>query len=368
MQIRGLQMINELLRKLIEKDGSDLHLKVGNKPVIRISGELVRIEEEPVLNQEAMINFVKEMVTNKKRQEELDEELSTDFSYSAPGLGRFRVNVSIARGSFVIVIRAIPFEIPSIEALKLPQILKDIAKNQNGIILVTGATGSGKSTTVASILDYINMNYTKNVISFEEPIEYLHRDKQCLISQKEIPDDVKDYRTALKYVLRQDPDIIFLGELRDQQTIEAAIKASETGHLVISTLHTVSATKTISRILDFYPPEKTKSLRFQLAENIRAVVSQRLLRTTDGGKRVIVEVMLNTGTIQELITTDEGMRRIPEIIKKSEQLGMQNFDTEILKLFKAGIIDFDTAYDASTVKTEIEMARMGISSGIEGMF
>lgn len=361
-------MINGLLKKLIEKDGSDLHLKVGNKPIVRINGELVRLEEESVLNQESMINFVKEMVTNKKRQEELDDELSTDFSYSAPGLGRFRVNVSIARGSFVIVIRAIPFEIPSLEELKLPLILKEISKNQNGIILVTGATGSGKSTTVASMLDYINQNYTRNIITFEEPIEYLHRDKQCIMSQKEIPDDVKDYKTALKYVLRQDPDIIFLGELRDQQTIEAAIKASETGHLVISTLHTVNATKSISRILDFYPSEKAKSLRFQLAENIRAVISQRLLKTIEGSKRVIVEVMLNTGTIQELIITEEGMRRVPEMIKKSEQLGMQNFDNEILKLYKAGIIDFDTAYDASTVKTEIEMARMGITSGIDGLF
>lgn len=357
-------MIDKLLKILIEKEGSDLHLKVGNKPIIRINGELQRVEEEASLTQESMINYVKEMVTNKKRQAELDEELSTDFSYSAPGLGRFRANVSIARGSFVIVVRAIPFEIPSLEKLKLPQILKEIAKNQNGIVLVTGATGSGKSTTVASILDYINQNYTKNIISFEEPIEYLHRDKQCIISQKEIPDDIKDYKTALKYVLRQDPDIIFLGELRDQQTIEAAIKASETGHLVISTLHTVSAAKSIARILDFYPPEKIKSLRYQLAENIRAVVSQRLLKTVDGGKRVAVEVMLNTGTIQELITTEEGMRRIPDIIKKSTQLGMQYFDGEILKLYKDGIISFDTAYEASTVKTEIEMSKSGITSGI----
>jgi len=360
-------MIAILLKQLVEKKGSDLHLKVGNKPIIRVNGELERLDNEPPLSQEAMINFVKEMVTNKKRQEELDDELSTDFSYSVPGLGRFRVNVSIARGSFVIVIRAIPFEIPSIEELKLPQVLKDISKHQNGIILVTGATGSGKSTTVASMLDYINQNFTKNIISFEEPIEYLHRDKKCIINQKEIPDDVKDYRTALKYVLRQDPDIIFLGELRDQGTIEAAIKASETGHLVISTLHTINASKSISRILDFFPPEKSKSLRFQLAENIRAIVSQRLLKTIDGGKRVVAEVLINTGTMQELISTEEGMRRIPEIVKKSEQLGMQSFDSETLKLYRAGIIDFETAYNASTVKTEIEMARSGITSGTDNL-
>lgn len=361
-------MIDFLLKKLIEKKGSDLHLKVGNKPIIRVSGELQKLEEEAILTRDMVISYVKEMVTNKKRQMELDEELSTDFSYSAPGLGRFRVNVSLARGSFVIVMRAIPFEIPTIEQLKLPKILEDISKNQNGIILVTGATGSGKSTTVASMIDYINKNFTKNIISFEEPIEYLHRDKHCIIAQKEIPDDIRDYKTALKYVLRQDPDIIFLGELRDQETIEAAVKASETGHLVISTIHTVNATKTISRILDFFPPEKEKSLRYQLAENIRAVISQRLLKTVDGGKRVIVEVMLNTGTVQELIGTEEGMRRIPEIIKKSAQMGMQNFDTEILKLFREGIIDYETAYNASTVKTEIEMARIGITSEIPNMY
>lgn len=360
-------MIELLLKKLLQKKGSDLHLKVGNKPIIRVNGELERLEDEEPLRQDIMIGYVKQLVTNRKRQLELDDELSTDFSYSVATLGRFRVNVSISRGSFVIVIRAIPFEIPTIEDLKLPQILKKLTKHQNGIILVTGATGSGKSTTVASMLDYINTNSMRNIITFEEPIEYLHRDKNSILSQKEIPDDVKDYTTALKYVLRQDPDIIFLGELRDQQTIEAAIKASETGHLVISTLHTISATKTITRILDFFPPERSKSLRYQLSENIRAVVSQRLLKTVDNSKRVVCEVLLNTGTVQELLVTEEGMRRIPEILKKSEQLGMQSFDTEILKLYRSGLIDFETAYEACTVKTDIEMSRMGINSGSDNI-
>ncbi len=355
--------IDKWLKVLIEENGSDLHLKVGNNPIIRVNGELRRLENEAVLYQENLVEIVEELIPNEKREKELVEELSTDFSHSISGLGRFRINISYTRGSYLLVARAIPFDIPTIEELKLPEVLKTISKEKNGIILVTGATGSGKSTTVAAMLNYINETYGKNIISFEEPIEYLHKDKKSIISQKEIPDDIKDYKSALKYVLRQDPDIIFMGELRDQETIEAAIKASETGHLVISTLHTITAVKTITRILDYFPAHRTKSLRYQLAENIRAVVSQRLLKTNNEGKRVVTEIMLNTGTVAELISTEEGMRKIPEIIKKSESLGMRNFDNEILKLYKDDIIDFDTAYEASTVKTEIELAKSGISSG-----
>ncbi len=355
--------IDKWLNILMEKKGSDLHLKVGNTPIIRINGQLKRVEEETKLYQEDLIKIVEELIPNEKRKKELAEELSTDFSYSISGLGRFRINISYTRGSYLLVVRAIPFDIPTIEELKLPEVLKNIAREKNGIILVTGATGSGKSTTVAAMLNYINETYGKNIISFEEPIEYLHKDKKSIISQKEIPDDIRDYKSALKYVLRQDPDIIFMGELRDQETIEAAIKASETGHLVISTLHTITAVKTITRILDYFPSHRTKSLRYQLAENIRAVISQRLLETIDEGKRVVTEVMLNTGTIAELITTEEGMRKIPEIIKKSENLGMKNFDSEILKLYKEEIVDFETAYEASTIKTDIELAKSGISNG-----
>lgn len=357
-------MVDRWLKLLIDLNASDLHLKVGNKPIIRLNGELKRVEEEEKLFQEDLVKIVEELIPNEKRRNELEEDLSTDFSYSIAGVGRFRINISLTRGSYLIVARAIPFEVPTIEGLKLPEVLKEISKAQNGIILVTGATGSGKSTTVAAILNYINEHYSKNIISFEEPIEYLHKDKKSIVSQKEIPDDIKNYKSALKYVLRQDPDIIFMGELRDQDTIEAAIKASETGHLVISTLHTVTATKTITRILDYYPSHRAQSLRYQLAENIRAVISQRLLKTLQGGKRVATEIMINTGTVAELMITEEGMRKIPEIIKKSESIGMKNFDKEILKLYKDGIIDYETAHNASTIKTDLEMAKSGITSGV----
>lgn len=362
-------MIEKWLEKLVEKNGSDLHLKVGNNPIIRVSGELQRLESEERLNVETLNSIVEEILPNEKRKIELKEELSTDFSHSIAGLGRFRINISLTRGSYLIVARAVPFEVPSIDQLKLPEVLKKIAREKNGIILVTGATGSGKSTSVAAMLDYINSNMNKNIISFEEPIEYLHKDKKSIISQKEIPDDIRDYNSALKYVLRQDPDIIFMGELRDKNTIEAALKASETGHLVISTLHTVTAVKSINRILDYFERDKAKSIRNQLSENLRAVISQRLLKTIDGDKRVVTEIMLNTGTISELLSSEEGMIKIPEIIKKSESLGMKNFDTEILKLYQDGIIDYETAYESSTTKTNLELAKSGIGSGMaEGIF
>jgi len=362
-------MIDKFLQILIEKNASDLHLKVGNKPIIRLNGSLEKLENEEILTVEVMADIIDKIIPNEKRKNELKEELSTDFSYSLSGLGRFRINISLTRGSYLLVARAVPFHVPTIDELKLPEILKKIAGEKNGIVLVTGATGSGKSTTVAAIIDYINSTYNKNIISFEEPIEYLHKDKKSIISQKEIPDDIKDYKSALKYVLRQDPDIIFMGELRDKETIEAALKASETGHLVISTLHTVTAVKSVNRILDYFDADRAKSIRNQLSENVRAIVSQRLMKTVAEGKRVITEIMINTGTISELLQTEEGMRKIPEIIKKSESLGMKNFDSEILKLYKENIIDYETAYENSTIKTELEMAKSGITSGLgSGMY
>lgn len=359
-----MYVIDKFLNILIERKASDLHLKVGNKAIIRLNGSLEKLESEEILTIEAMNKIVESIIPNERRRQELKEELSTDFSYSISGIGRFRINISLTRGSYLIVARAVPFQVPSIEELKLPEILKKIAAEKNGIILVTGATGSGKSTTVAAIIDYINSNYNKNIISFEEPIEYLHKDKKSIISQKEIPDDIKNYSSALKYVLRQDPDIIFMGELRDKETIEAALKASETGHLVISTLHTVNAVKSITRILDYFDSNRVKSIRNQLAENLRGIISQRLMKSIDGDKRVISEIMLNSSTISELLITEEGMRKIPDIIKKSHSLGMKNFDSEILKLYKENIIDYETAYENSTIKTELEMARSGITSGL----
>lgn len=361
-------MIRKLLEILVDHNGSDLHLKAGNKPIIRVNGELYKLEDEPRLFANDIEDCVETVLENDDRRKDLKENLSCDFSYSVNGVGRFRINISRSRGSYMLVARAIPFGVPSIDELNLPGVLKEIAKERNGIILVTGATGSGKSTTVAALLDYINTNYKKNIISFEEPIEFLHRDKQSMVNQKEVPDDIRNYADALKYVLRQDPDIIFIGELRDAETIEAAMKASETGHLVISTLHTINAQKTISRLLDYYPADKAKALRYQLSENLRAVVSQRMLKTVDSNKQVAMEIMINTSTIAELLLTEEGMEKIPEIITKNETMGMQTFDREILRLYQQGTISYEVAHEASSVKTMIDMAKNGIVSDFSSFY
>lgn len=355
-------MIDKYLKYLVEEKGSDLHLKVGNKPIIRKNSELIDMDSAERIMPDEMKEIVNDLFDDEARNK-FNEDLNYDFSYSVPGFGRFRINVSLARGSYMLVARMIPFEIPTIEALKLPDILRDIVKEKNGIILVTGATGSGKSSTVASMISHINSTVRKNIITFEDPIEFLFKDNQSIISQKEIPNDIKDFNHALKYVLRQDPDIIFLGELRDKDTVETALKAAETGHLVISTLHTVNAPKTLSRILDFFPADRHKQLRHQLSDNLKAVVSQRLVKTTDEGKRVIMEIMRATSTIRELMLTEEGVMKIPSIIKEGKQVyGMQTFDQNIVEFYQAGIISYETAYENATIKTEIEMLKAGLVS------
>jgi twitching motility protein PilT len=347
-------------KKLVELKGSDLHLKVGIKPVIRVNGELVYLEGERI-KQSDMEELIAPLM-NPKREKELKEELTTDFAFAVPGLARFRVNLSYQRGSYMMVMRLISNDSPNIDELNLPSSLKEIVDAKNGLILVTGATGSGKSTTVAAMINFINSNYTKNIITIEDPIEYLFKDQSCIVAQKEIGSDVVSFKSALKYVLRQDPDVIFLGELRDAETMEAAIKASETGHLVISTLHTINAYQTISRIIDFFPEERHKQIRYQLSENIRGIISQRLVPTVDDSRRAANEVMINSPTIRELILTPEGTAEIPKYIADGKDSnGMQTFDQALIGLFNDGIITYETALKFATVKKDIELLRRGVS-------
>ncbi len=353
--------INDYLRYLVENGGSDLHIKAGNHPIIRKDGELLKIDGREKMTAVEMEEIVKPLMSESVKRD-LVEKLGSDFSYSIHGVARFRMNLSTQRGSYMLVARIIPSNIPDIDEMKLPSVLKEIVKERNGIILVTGATGSGKSTTVASMINYVNKNFSKNIITFEDPIEFLYRDEKSIVSQKEIPNDILDFTSALRYVLRQDPDVIFIGELRDKETVEAALKASETGHLVISTLHTINASQTISRVVDFFPQEKHKQIKFQLSENIRGVISQRLLPKKEGGRVAALEIMINTPTIKELIQTNEGVVQIPKYIEEGREIyKSQSFDQNIRDLYMAGLIDYETALEYATVKKNIEFLKNGIS-------
>ncbi|BDU49799.1 type IV pilus twitching motility protein PilT [Haliovirga abyssi] len=355
-------MIEQLLKELTEKKGSDLHVKVGSRPMIRIDGELQPINGVEVILPKDMEIMERELLDERKR-EKFRKNKNIDFSYAIPALGRYRINMFMQRGTIAVAIRRILQNIQSLEKLGLPDVLKEVIKEKRGLILITGAAGNGKSTTVAAMIEYINENLTRNIITLEDPIEYLFKDKKSLISQREIPSDIENYNQALKYIIRQDPDIIYIGELRDKETLEAAFKAAETGHLVISTVHTVNASQTITRILDYFPKELQQRIRNQLSSNLLMVTSQRLLPKKQGKGRVAaIEVMRTTPTIKDLILTVDGYKKIPEAMKlgKKED-GMKTFDQSIEKLYTNGEIEYETALSAATVKKDIQLLKRGIN-------
>lgn len=355
-------MLEKYFRYVVEKKGSDIHLKSGNYPLVRIDGELEKIENSTIITDEDILELEREMLTADKKQL-FDTRKNLDFSYTLDGVGRFRIDCFKQKGKTAIAARRIEDAVKNIEELGLPDVLKEILLESRGLILVTGATGSGKSTTVSAMLEYINSNYVRNIITLEDPIEYLFKEKKSYISQREIPDDVSSYSDALKFIMRQDPDIIFIGELRDKETIEAALKASETGHLVIATLHTVNAAQTVSRIIDYFPQEQHKQIRYQLSDNLKAVVSQRLLAIKGSSGRIpAVEIMRSSPTIRELLLTIEGNKEIPEAIRNGKAIHkMQTFDQSIADLFLKGMITYEVAIEAATVKREIELLKGGIS-------
>lgn len=357
-------LAEQYLKYVKDNNGSDLIIKVGNKPMVRLNGQLEPIRGSDKIMPEHVKMIEAEILTSDQIQK-FRERNNLDLSYSLAGIGRFRVNAFVQRGSTAFAFRRIEENIPQLDVLGMPDVLREIIKEKRGLVLVTGATGNGKSTTVAAMLDYINENSVKNIITLEDPIEFLFRDKMSLVSQREIPNDIESYQTALRYILRQNPDIIFIGELRDLETIEAALKAAETGHLVISTLHTVNASQTITRIIDFYEQAQQKQIRYQLSSNLKAVISQRLLTSRDGKKRVAaVEVMRDTPTIRELILTPEGTSNIMDAIKSGREIyKMQSFDQSISDLYLRGQISYETAVEAATVKKDIELLKGGISYG-----
>lgn len=355
--------INDLLKIATDKGASDLHLKVGSHPVLRISGELVPLVDLKRLMQEDTIAMAFSIMSNRQKQK-FKDHLEIDIAYSVPGLGRFRCNIFQQRGTVGLVLRVIPVKILTVRELNLPVVLEKISMEQRGLVLCTGTTGSGKSTTLAAMIDYINAHRKAHIITIEDPIEFLHRDKKSLINQREVEVDTKSFSGALRSALREDPDVILVGEMRDYETIETAITAAETGHLVLSTLHTLDATETINRIISVFPPHQQKQIRLQLSGVLKAVISLRLMPRSDGLGRVpATEVLVSTALIRDYIINKEKTRLIPDAIAQGlSQYGMQTFDQSLYNLLKKQMITYEEAMLHATNPEEFKLRLQGISS------
>ena len=355
--------VNDLLKIATDRRASDLHLKVGSYPVIRVSGHLMALTELSRLSQEDTIAMAFSIMSGRQKQK-FKDHFEIDLAYSVPGLGRFRVNIFQQRGTVGLVLRVIPMQIRTIDELMLPPVLKKIAEEERGLVLVTGTTGSGKSTSLAALIDYVNRTRTAHVMTVEDPIEFLHRDQRSIINQREVTVDTRSFAQALRSALRQDPDVILVGEMRDFETIETGLLAAETGHLVLSTLHTLDATETINRIIAVFPPHQQKQVRLQLAAVLKAVISQRLIPRADGnGRAPAVEVMISTAFIRDCIVDKEKTHLINSAIAAgTSQYGMQTFDQSIFGLFKQGLVSYEEALRWASNVDEFKLKVQGIST------
>ncbi|MGH2713070.1 MAG: type IV pilus twitching motility protein PilT [Thermoleophilaceae bacterium] len=341
--------IDAALMRVIETEGSDLHLKVPSSPIIRRHGKLEPIADSEPLRPDDTERTLFHMLTDETKLESFRGEREVDFSYSLPGVARFRVNAFVQRGSVSIVCRAIPFQIKTAEELMLPPVIDRIADEERGLILLTGTTGSGKSTTLAAMINHINTNYSKHIVTIEDPVEFLHRDKLSIINQREVGEDTASFARALRRVLRQDPDVILIGEMRDEETVRTALSAAETGHLVLSTIHTVDAAESVNRIIDFFPQAEQRQARAMLAGTLKAVVSQRLVPTPDKHGRVATcEILRMTGRVRDMILNSDETGRLPEVIYEGTYYGMQTFDQALLAHVQAGRVAMDDALTAAT--------------------
>jgi twitching motility protein PilT len=341
--------LHAALHHLVESGGSDLHLKAGGPPLARIDGELQPIPGSDRLTGEETLAAVHQMLTDRARLEEFDTEREVDFSYEITGLARFRVNAFFQRGQVSLVCRAIPVKIHTLEELSLPPVIRELAEEERGIILLTGTTGSGKSTTLAAMINHINATMSKHIVTIEDPIEFLHSDKRSLINQREIGADTMSFQRALRRVLRQDPDVILIGEMRDEETVHTALSAAETGHLVLSTIHTMDAGESINRMIDFFPPHMHNQVRAMLAGTLRGVVSQRLVPAAGGSGRVAAcEVLRMTGRVRDMVMDPELTGQLSEAIADGTYYGMQTFDQALFEHVKAGRVDLDAAMTASS--------------------
>ena len=354
--------IDELLHLLVEREASDLHLRVGEPPVMRIHGSLTRLDMPALLDRD-MYDLI-HPVMNTDKEVRFQQMLELDTSYSVPGLARFRVNIFRQQSHIGAVMRVIPFNIKTIDDLGMPQVAKEIAMLPRGLVLVTGPTGSGKSTSLAAMIDLINETRPGHVVTIEDPIEYVHRDKQCAVNQREVGTDTHSFAAALKHVMRQNPDVILVGEMRDLETIQLAITAAETGHLVFATLHTTDASQTIDRIIDVFEPDAQQQVRMQLATVLQAVISQTLLMKKTGvGRMAAFEVMVCTSAIRTLIREGK-THQINTDIQTGHQYGMQTLDNSLLDLVKRNLVDYEDAYakTSNPLDFQIRAERAGIST------
>jgi twitching motility protein PilT len=355
--------INDLLRIAVERGASDLHLKVGAFPMMRVRGVLAPVNEERKLDHEDVV-AMSAAIMSASQAEKFVASQEVDLAYSVAGLGRFRCNIFQQRGTVGMVLRVIPMQIRTIEELDLPPVLKKICEEERGLVLVTGTTGSGKSTTLAAMVDYINRTRSAHVMTVEDPIEFLHRDNLSMVNQREVAVDTHSFAQALRSALRQDPDVILVGEMRDFETIETGLLAAETGHLVFSTLHTLDAAETINRIIAVFPPHQQKQIRLQLASVLKAVISQRLIPRVDGaGRAPAVEVMISTPFIREAIVDKDKTHQIPGAIAAgTSQYGMQTFDQSIFGHFQRGAISYEEALRWASNVDEFKLRIQGISN------
>ena len=348
--------MEKIIKAAVDRGASDMHIKAGDVFRARIHGKLVPLTKQ-VLTPEQTRAIALHLMSNEDDKAVLDKLKDYDCSWAAPGIGRFRVNIMKQRGSFMIVMRVIPFEVPTFEKLRLPLAMAGVAKAERGMILVTGVTGSGKSSTMAALINYINKNENRHILTLENPIEFLHQDINSSVTQREIGSDTLDFKMGLRAALRQDPDVVMIGEMRDAETIDTAMKAAETGHLLISTLHTPDAQSTILRIMAMFPPEEQEVVRIRLAESLHAVISQRLLKRADGqGRAVAAEIMLCTPAVKDMIADGKRIGEIRDYIADGrEQYGTQTFDQHLMDLVRDKEVSFETARAAATNPSDFEL-------------
>jgi twitching motility protein PilT len=342
MQTRMFEL-QEALEYVVRQEASDLHLKVPSRPVVRVHGQLTPIEHYEPVTAEDTKRVLHHMI-NEKQIAEFESENELDFAYSVPGLARFRVNAFLQRGSVSIALRVIPYSVRTVGELGLPAAISDLADEERGLILLTGTTGSGKSTTLAAIIDHINETKARHIVTIEDPIEYLHGDRNSIVNQREVGMDTASFKRAMRRVLRQDPDVILIGEMRDEETVRSALSAAETGHLVLSTVHTIDAPETVNRVIDFFPQHEQSQARAMLAGTLKGVVSQRLVPTPEGDGRVAVcEILRMTGRARDMIMDPDQTSRLREVIAEGEYYGMQTFDQALLRHYQAGTVSMEDA-------------------------